>query len=1060
MRMKKNIYYKLKLKRIISIILVAVLITGTTTYARADIKKNNLDDSLIGQWDFESITDKVIEDISNNGKDGELKGNAISSEDGINGKGIKLSGEKGSFVSIPSIINPAKGSFSVSLWAKVDKGESDSRAVNTIILQQEGSGRSMMFRENSPGDKFGTYIGGENKFGSSKLSKNIWNNLIITVDSESKLVRLYVNGKLESDSTAIALPDSNDKLRIGDHKNSDGRAFNGFIDEVKIYDKVITQEDVNNLYREFADIEALLEELNINISKADEILAYCLRDLSPEVYDELNESTVKGKELNKESSRADIELYIDKLAKKTIELEGIFNSNLGDTVLISSNLNNKIRTIGKELFGVNHRYHKNGYESWDTEEMKMDEDFDALYKDASFGSLRYPGGTVSNLFQWKRSIGPVDERLHTIHGNPNETPEFPYFGIDEAAQYAEDNNSEFIYVYGAGNGSAQDGADLVEYLNCEVGENPNGGIDWAKVRADNGRVEPYNVTQFEFGNEFQLADQGYWTNAQPNDRLGAYLFGGEFNFNNELVVEEEDWKNNAGKGTGEANQRKFIKYAPVMTRSVTVNVAGEIWNRVEDFKGVGAQNVYILDELTGEIKFGNGIDGVIPKKGNDIRVSYRADKDGYLDVREAMKSVDPDIKLYTSYETVDAITRLGTEHDYDGIVVHPYSGTINSNDPNYYEKILYRAEEKVKIVKEYEDKMKSVLGEEKAKEKSVIVSEYGIFRDTSRYVKSQVSALYTSKLLMGISKLNVPYANRHCLIDFPDGDVLGPGQQAVIQAIKNEETGDYDYVATPSAKIFSLFNRMTGENVIDYNIKNNKDLGNSLKAIDTMITTDNDGNIYLMVVNSSKNENVNTTINIQDINLSEYKAEVWTVDGPSFDAENTIDNLENVDIEKNNIEINTSTLNYDFTPHSLTAVKLTKEDSSLEVDKSKLSQSIDNASKLHSSIVEGINNGEYHVGAREKILSEINSAKDIMNKENVTQEEIDEALVYLNDKIGLVKTLQIDIYTGDLNGDKIIDLKDLSIISKSYGIIVDKYDLDKDGLITIYEVKFIMNRIN
>lgn len=1056
---KREVFNKRKVKKIISSVVAAIFMMGTTSTWAYDISKNKLEDALIGQWDFENIKDKVIEDISNNGKDAELKGMATSSKDGVLGKGIQLTGDKGTFISIPSIINPGKGSFSVSLWAKVDKEESDNRSEHTIILQQEGSGRSMIFRENSPGDKIGTYVGGENKFSSSKLSKDVWNNIIITVDSEKKMISIYVNGNLELENSAVSLPNSSDKLRIGDHKNNDGRAFKGIIDEVKIYNKAITQEDATKLYREFADIEKLLEELSFNIAKAEEIVSYFPRELSPEVYDRLKYCIVEAKELNKESSRSDIELYIDRLAKDSKELEDIFNNNLGDTVLISSDLNNKIRSVGKELFGVNHRYHKNGYESWDKEEMIMDEDFDSLYKESSFGSLRYPGGLVSNLFQWKRAIGPVDERLKTIHGNPNESPEFPYFGIDEAAKYAEENNSEFIYVYGAGNGSAQDGGDLVEYLNCEVGENPNGGIDWAEVRANNGRVEPYDVTHFEFGNEFQFADQGYWTNAQPNDRLGAYLFGGQFNFNNELVVEEEDWSAKSGKGTGEINQRKFIKYAPVIHGSVILKVGEETWSSVEGFEGVGSKKVYMLDEETGEIKFGNGVDGFIPEKGKEIRVSYKADKDGYIDVRESMQSVDPTVRLYTSYESLDVITRLGTEYDYDGIAVHPYSGTINSNDPNYYEKILYRAEEKVNTVKEYEDKIKSVLGEEKAKEKSVTVSEYGIFRDTSRYVKSQVSALYTAKLLMGISKLNVPYANRHCLVDFPYGDVLGPGQQAVIQAIKNDETGDYDYVATPSAKIFTLFNQMTGENIIDYTIKNNKSLGNNLNAIDTMITRDNNDNIYLMVVNSSKNKKINTTFSIKDINLSEYSGEVWTVDGPSFDAENTIENSKNVDIDKKNIKIEKGTLNYDFTPHSLTAIKLTKKDDAIEVDKSKLLEKIVSTTEFCNGIVEGVSNGEYHIGSKEKLLIEINNAKDIMVKDDSKQEEVNEAIERLNSIMDLVKTLQIDIFTGDLNGDKIINLGDLGIVSKNYGSKIDKYDLNKDGLVDMYEIEFIINRV-
>ena len=60
-------------------------------------------------------------------------------------------------------------------------------------------------------------------------------------------------------------------------------------------------------------------------------------------------------------------------------------------------------------------------------------------------------------------------------------------------------------MYSLGRGNAQDAADLIEYLNAQVGTNPNGGIDWAKVRADNGHPQPYNVRYFEIGNEMNQA---------------------------------------------------------------------------------------------------------------------------------------------------------------------------------------------------------------------------------------------------------------------------------------------------------------------------------------------------------------------------------------------------------------------------------------------------------------------------------------------------------------------------------------------------------------------------
>lgn len=65
-------------------------------------------------------------------------------------------------------------------------------------------------------------------------------------------------------------------------------------------------------------------------------------------------------------------------------------------------------------------------------------------------------------------------------------------------------DSELAYVYALARGDADDAADLIEYLNAEVGSNPNGGTAWAEARAANGHEEPYNVRYFEIGNEMIL----------------------------------------------------------------------------------------------------------------------------------------------------------------------------------------------------------------------------------------------------------------------------------------------------------------------------------------------------------------------------------------------------------------------------------------------------------------------------------------------------------------------------------------------------------------------------
>ena len=989
----------MKIKKILAMATVLAITTSyfPSMYAGAIENDAIPMDSLKGYWTFENVEGDNIIDDSNNGKDATLKGNASIVDGGKNNKGLKLTGEKGTFLSIPSIFNLAQENVSLSFWVNISPESENNRSGHTILLQQEGDGKSILYyAASSSGDKLGSFVSGSDSFSNEKLTQDKWINVAMVSDYSKKEIKFYINGKLDSTHLLSSLSNSNDPLRLGDHKNNNGLALNGIVDEVMIFGDCLTDEQILNIYYENADISILKDEFLSEINKSEELVSSDIKD-AKEFVNQIN--------------------YLNNLNEQVNEA---LNNKIGDDILVKADINDVFREIGRSLFGANHRYHKDGYGSYDTENLKVKEEFDELYKESNFGAIRYPGGKVANLFEWKKSIGDIDERKYTIHGDPEQEPEFPYFGVDEVAKYAEENNSELAYVYNMGNGNKLDAADLVEYLNCEVGENPNGGIDWAEVRAENGRVEPYNVTHFELGNEFQLlSEQAYWTTAS-NDPMGAYIDGGEFQFNNQFVVEYEDWRNStAGRSNGEANQEKIIRYYPIVEDTLVLTVGGQTWQQVESLEGQGASNVFVYDNESGRINFGDGINGNIPAEGKEIKVSYKAHRDGYVDYYEEMKKVDPDIKIYSCYDSENFITRMGTEKSYDGIVTHPYSGTISSSDANYYEKILYRAEEKVNVAQNYENKIKEVLGEEKAKDVSVVVSEYGIFNDSSRFVKSQINALYTAKSIIGFADIeSIPYATKHCLVDFPGGDLLGPGGQAIIQSIYNEN-GEIEFVATPSAKVFTLFNNMTGNYVLNEKVINNKTVYGNLEALDTMITKDDEG-------------------------------EGMLVDGPSFDAENTIDNKDNVVVEEFVVEtIKTSNFQYTLTPHSVTAIKINAKASEVEFT-SHLEIAVELANEVTeeelSKVVPAVAN---------EFREALEEAKNVLANEASTQTEIDEAFEILSNAMQMLEFIKgdktqlinlLDRING-LNSDEYIQstwTNLQTVVEKANGIVADENALEAE----------------
>ena len=94
-------------------------------------------------------------------------------------------------------------------------------------------------------------------------------------------------------------------------------------------------------------------------------------------------------------------------------------------------------------------------------------------------------GCRTHNFDWKKLIGKAESR-------PNNR-----FGLPEFLRFCRETKAIPIITLPDYSGTAQDAADLVEYLNSpDDGKHP-----WAARRAGDGHPEPYGVKYFEIGNE-------------------------------------------------------------------------------------------------------------------------------------------------------------------------------------------------------------------------------------------------------------------------------------------------------------------------------------------------------------------------------------------------------------------------------------------------------------------------------------------------------------------------------------------------------------------------------
>lgn len=129
--------------------------------------------------------------------------------------------------------------------------------------------------------------------------------------------------------------------------------------------------------------------------------------------------------------------------------------------------------------------------------------------------MRFPGGCYiegeysngeRNRFEWKKTIGPIEERLGHWNINWNYRSS-DAFGYHEMLQLCEDLGATPLFVVNVGLGHKwyQDINDLDEFIQeaLDAIEYANGGTDtyWGAIRATNGHPEPFGLKYIEIGNE-------------------------------------------------------------------------------------------------------------------------------------------------------------------------------------------------------------------------------------------------------------------------------------------------------------------------------------------------------------------------------------------------------------------------------------------------------------------------------------------------------------------------------------------------------------------------------
>jgi alpha-L-arabinofuranosidase len=576
-----------------------------------------------------------------------------------------------------------------------------------------------------------------------------------------------------------------------------------------------------------------------------------------------------------------------------------------------------------QLLGANHHFDANGRGLWDP---RADAPVPAAVsgaRRAGLQSMRFPGGTVANMYDWKRAIGP--ERGCQVvgpqgrGGRARALTRGLDFGPDEVMRFVDTVGARTNIMVPFVNETPQDAADWVEYMNGQAGvaANPNGGVDWADVRAANGHQAPYDVRWWEIGNEQHHRESRYWMSRNHGRALRQYAFGGSRAVRGEYLGKACAHPRSGIASDGSAAQTFEVLYPPVAPRSVRVVIDGRAWTRVRNLSAAAPDaRVFTLDAEHGQVGFGDGQNGALPPQGSTVRASYRSVHQGYFDFARRMKEVDPSIKVCSSWGEA-AFNRLVGHRNYDCMAAHAivlfsgdhgsparWSGPLEGHD-----RFMIKSGSIQRRVRALRASMPPAT----PLHLTEFTALHGDRRAWPAWSTSVSHAVYMSSLWAQWMNLRIPWGN---------GDAfLWSGQRGVLGG-----RPDYNFTADAVTRqalspMFSAGGALLASRIVGNRVRRPHGTAPASYPALTVAATRARGSVNILVVNRLPGKALSTRIRLKG-HRPGRRANVRTVVGTSFRSWNRPDAPPSVRLHVRDRKIGATGFTHRFPPASSTVFRI------------------------------------------------------------------------------------------------------------------------------------------
>jgi alpha-N-arabinofuranosidase len=163
-----------------------------------------------------------------------------------------------------------------------------------------------------------------------------------------------------------------------------------------------------------------------------------------------------------------------------------------DGIVCRVDARRELGQVPRRLFGTNVEWFNSAGGLW--KEPSINAELERLARGQGISVVRFPGGTLSDFYNWRDGIGPRQRR--PVRQHPTDSGRSANsFGTAELARFCRSISAEPMITVNAGAGTAADAAAWVAYCN----EKNN------RERLADGMTEPLNIRLWEVGNELYLA---------------------------------------------------------------------------------------------------------------------------------------------------------------------------------------------------------------------------------------------------------------------------------------------------------------------------------------------------------------------------------------------------------------------------------------------------------------------------------------------------------------------------------------------------------------------------